>query len=85
LTSDESVYCRAVKVRRDRLEAPGRKEFKVYKDRLELRYENLSMIALPTLASDESVHYRAVKVRQARLEAPVRKEFKESKDRSELR
>jgi hypothetical protein len=67
------------------LEAPGRKEFKVYKDRLELRYENLSMIALPTLASDESVHYRAVKVRQARLEAPVRKEFKESKDRSELR
>jgi len=55
LASDESVYCRAVKVRLDRLEAPGRKEFKVYKDRLELRYEKLFMIALSTLASDESV------------------------------
>jgi hypothetical protein len=30
-----TIVCRAVKVRLGRSEAPGRKEFKAYKDRLE--------------------------------------------------
>ena len=50
-----TIVCRAVKVRQDQSETPGRKEFKAYKDRSELQFVKPPKSKFTALISDDVV------------------------------